>query len=297
MKAIELSDPKDITTIAECCYFHPDYLKNQSHHELIVYEGNSFLIPFTIKNNRAFSIDKCPFGSFFITQNSSKIAFGDFEKEVFDSLKKKGITEMFIRHPAEIYPDFVMSSELSKAGYNLLYNDINQHISLNNDWEDSLHKMQCRKLKSLAHEGFEFKAVPHSEVKLMHQFLTLCRQAQGLEINISLEKLKNLIQDLPQAYDFFGVFRDNKMSAACISVRVNDSIAYYYLAGTSPLFRSQSPMVLLISGMVDYYRSRGFKILDLGVSSFEGKPQPTLQLFKERMGGVQSLKPTFTKKF
>ncbi|MEM9897232.1 MAG: GNAT family N-acetyltransferase, partial [Bacteroidota bacterium] len=86
----------------------------------------------------------------------------------------------------------------------------------------------------------------------------------------------------------------DKISAACISVRVTSKIAYYFLPGTSPLFRSHSPMVLLIAGMVAYYKEQNLQFLDLGVSSIQGKPQETLRLFKQRMGAQECLKSTFT---
>ena len=194
-----------------------------------------------------------------------------------------------------IYSDFVDSSELTKVGYDLQYNDINQHIVLSGNWEDQIHDMQRRKLKALRQDGFEFQEIPHAELETIHKFLTVCRQAQGLQLNISLEKLLQLSSVLPNAYEVFGVHREGKLSAVCITVNVTTSTAYYYLAGTSPLFRSHSPMVLLIAGMVTHYHSKGYKIFDLGVSSYEGQPQETLRLFKERMGAHETKKPTLVK--
>ncbi|MEM7298951.1 MAG: GNAT family N-acetyltransferase, partial [Bacteroidota bacterium] len=119
--------------------------------------------------------------------------------------------------------------------------------------------------------------------------------AQGLQINISWSLLNTLAKKMPTTYECFGVFRGDKISAICIAVNFTNEVAYYYLPGTSPMFRNQSPMVLLIAGMVDYYRKKGFRYLDLGLSSVQGQAQETLRLFKERMGAEETDKPTFIK--
>jgi len=289
------SDPNELKTSAPIVYFSQAYLQSQSHSSLQLFNDESYFIPLSINKKKAISIERSPFGSFLDLSKDSSDYFHLFEKEVVTSLKVNEIEELLIKHPSSIYPHFLDKGLLSKVGYQLLYEDINQHIALDDEWQNRLHDMQSRKLKSLEKKGFEFKQISLSEIEVVHQFLTVCRQAQGLEINISLEKLKFLCENLPNTYDFFGTFRRNKLSAVCIAVRVTESIAYYYLAGTSPLFRSHSPMVLLIAGMVAFYRQLGFQYFDLGVSSFEGRPQETLRLFKERMGAIETKKPFLRK--
>ncbi|MEQ9007290.1 MAG: GNAT family N-acetyltransferase, partial [Ekhidna sp.] len=184
------------------------------------------------------------------------------------------------------------SQDLLKSGFSLSFRDVNQQIELTSDWEDRIHKMQQRKLQSLKADGFQFRKMKENELETAYKFLTVCRQAQGLQINISLEQLQTQNENLPSKLECFCVFRDEKISALCIAVNVTSDIAYYYLPATSPMFRNQSPMVLLIAGMVDYYREKDFKYLDLGVSSIQGKPQETLMKFKERMGAEVSDKLT-----
>ena len=131
------------------------------------------------------------------------------------------------------------------------------------------------------------------ELEMAHQFISACRQVQGLAINIEWNHLKNL-NDATNAYESFGVFREAKLSAVCITVKASDEVAYYYLPATSPTFRTESPMVMLIEGMADYYKNKGFQSFDMGVSSLLGKPQESLLLFKERMGALRSEKSTFS---
>ena len=279
-----------IPTNIPVAYYKKGYLVSQDHPSFRAYSGESMFIAFNIDNKNAISIPRSPFGSFFVEKNNENNLkeFWDF---ILNDLRQEGVKRVEIRNPASIYNSFPSQIDFEALGFQLLYQDLNQHIDLSSETE--IHQMQERKLKALKNEGFHFRKMNEDEFETAHKFLTVCRQAQGLQINISLEQLNTLAQNLPNTYDCFGVFREEKISALCFTVNVSEDIVYYYLPGTSPMFRNQSPMVMLLTGMIDYFKGKGYSYLDLGVSSFEGKVQETLKVFKERMGGVNSDKITY----
>lgn len=274
-------------------YFQKGYFQSQSYTQFLGYSNQDFFIPFDITGKNAISIPRSPFGSVFCRTVETEIS--SFTDSVCEDLKVRGLDTIEVHHPSSIYGGFVDDQSLVQNQFQVAYDDVNQHIELSSDWKDSIHQMQKRKLESLLTEGFQFRKMEESEFETAHKFLTICRQAQGLQVNIAWNQLNHLITALPCVYECFGVFRDEKISALCIAVNVTSEVAYYYLPATSPMFRSKSPMVLLLSGMVNYYHEKGFKYLDLGVSSFQGKEQETLKIFKERMGAVTSRKPTLIK--
>ncbi|MEQ8904742.1 GNAT family N-acetyltransferase [Ekhidna sp.] len=271
-------------------YYEKGYFDSHSYSNFHAFSEEHFFIAFDLINNEAISIPRSPFGSIFCKGAQKEAVY--FLGKIWQYLRSKGILKVIISHPAEFYSSFVPSQDLLKSGFSLSFRDVNQQIELTSDWEDRIHKMQQRKLQSLKADGFQFRKMKENELETAYKFLTVCRQAQGLQINISLEQLQTQNENLPSKLECFGVFRDEKISALCIAVNVTSDIAYYYLPATSPMFRNQSPMVLLIAGMVDYYREKDFKYLDLGVSSIQGKPQETLMKFKERMGAEVSDKLT-----
>ena len=291
----ENTDLNKSQTPVPVSYFDPNYLSLQEYDKLLTFENEGYLISFSLDQSIATSLPRAPFGSYMAKELNHSDSFLSFEKEATASLKIQEIEQLSIVHPSPIYKPFVDVGILKKVGYQVLYEDINQHIPLTEDWENTIHKMQSRKLKSLQEDGFEFKKMPNTELEKAHQFLSVCREVQGLKINISWEKLRKLSLEMPHTYECFGVFRDGKMSAVCIAVRVTADVVYYYLPGTSPFFKARSPMVLLIAGMVSYYRRVGFKYWDLGISSVHGKPQETLRIFKERMGAEETMKPSLVK--
>jgi len=270
-------------------YFSKEYLGSQGHQNLFIAESKFFLVPFSLENQTAKSISKSPFGSVLTSASHSMDDMIRFHGSIKKLLRSRGIEKIEIKHPAPIYDHYVKMDELQSLGYDIMFEDINQHINLNHSWENRIHTMQKRKLKTLTEAGFSFKVM--EDFKTLYRFIKVCREAQGLQINIEWDHLNSLINCLPHQYEAFSVERDGKLSAVCITVNVSKEVTYYYLPATSPLFRSQSPMVLLIAGMVNYYRSKGYKYLDLGVSSVKGKAQETLKDFKERMGGEVTKKP------
>lgn len=274
-------------------YFGQSYLASQNHNKLISYTDNNIQLTVVVSDDLAISIPKSPFGSFHSDRSISQNQFDSFIEIIKDDLKTRQINQLVIHHPSDIYSWFVKESLLKESGFEETYSDINQHIPLTHDWKENLHKMQVRKLQSLHENKFEFRKMKDSELEVAHQFISACRQVQGLTINIEWEHLKKL-NDETKAYESFGVFRDEKLSAVCITVKVSTDVAYYYLPATSPTFRTESPMVMLIEGMVDYYMNQGFKTFDMGVSSTLGKPQESLILFKERMGAVKTEKTTYS---
>ena len=274
-------------------YYSKSYLKSQQHDQFVCYESQNFFFPVSIVDSSAISIPRSPFGSFFSGKKSDQNAFSQFLDAVKKDLKSRNIKKLTIYHPPSIYAGFVSEKWLRHTGFKKDFSDINQHICLNSTWKEGIHKMQARKIEFLAQEGFEFRQIGAEKIDIVYQFILACRQVQGLNINISLALLQKL-SDTTQAYHLFGVFRENNMSSVCVSVKITDKIAYYYLPATSPTFKSHSPMVLLIAGMVGHYRSRGFEYLDMGMSSIRGQPQEGLKVFKERMGARETPKATWS---
>ena len=144
-------------------YLKKEYLMIQKHPDLLLFEDQHHFQAFSKKGKEAVSLNQSPFGSVFLKHASSQGAFSTFEKHVSDHLRAAGIHELIVRHPPSIYKGFVKQDWLKSCGFQVRYEDINQHIDLSEHWEDRLHKMQERKLKSLRDEGFTFAVMPSKD--------------------------------------------------------------------------------------------------------------------------------------
>lgn len=275
-------------------FFSNDYLGVHRHSAFRHFENDYSIFQCVLEGEVANSLPKSLFGSFYKKKSCDEEACNAFISNVIKQLKEDGSIELFVKHPSPIYKNFYSPDLLDAHGFKILFKEINQHIELSNQWEQSIHKMQKRKLNSLEKGGFAFEIIPMRQLSMVHKFISACRQVHGLEINITLDDLEELARRTGK-YDLFGVTREGKLSAACVSVRVNNEVAYYYLPATSPTFKNYSPMVMLVKGMVAYYHQKNFKYLDLGISSQEGRPQESLRTFKNRMGAKETYKPVYVK--
>lgn len=287
--------PKEITHNHDLLYYTKHYLTAQNHSHFQAFEDEMFFIAFNIEKEEAISIPASPFGSVLRKKDGQNAI--DFLQKMKESLRQLGVRKIVIKQAPSFYENQLDDTPFIDSGFEPAFVDVNHHIDLSKPWLESIHNMQERKLRSLKAAGFSFMEMKASDMETAYRFVEACRLTQGLQINISWELLQQLNSTLPGSYKCFAIVRDQKISALCICTHPTDTVAYYYLPATSPMFRSQSPMVLLIAGMVDYYKKAGFDYLDLGVSSVEGNVQKTLKTFKERMGGVESAKTTLLYNF
>ncbi|MCP4460187.1 MAG: GNAT family N-acetyltransferase [Cytophagales bacterium] len=273
----------------ENLFYTPTYLKIQAHEEVRVFKNEQFRVFFSINNGVATSLPRGLFGSFEILPEVTQADFSVFGRETIKELKNEAIYRIEVIHPSDIYEGFVTYDWLEDLGFSEIYSDTNHHIELS-DFE--IHEMEKRKLKKLSQAELVSKELMISQLPEVYDFLVKCRKEIGLKLNISLEKLTSLFQAFPDRYCIFGAHLEDQLVSAVITVQTAPEVVYYYLPGTAEKFKKESPMVGLVQHLVDHFKHE-VRYLDLGVSSIEGRPQEGLISFKERMGGVKSLKKTF----
>ena len=177
-------------------------------------------------------------------------------------------------------------------GFKEAFEDINQHLDLRGAWKP--HLMELRRIEKCEDAGFVCERLLPTRILIarVHSFIAQCRQENGLQINIDLAGLFHQVAQNPDHYDFFVVKHHEKIIAATITVRINDFIVYNYLPANLREYKSFSPMTLLLKNIFYAYQSKNFHLLDMGVSSIEGKKQEGLVNFKKAMGCESTLKPT-----
>jgi hypothetical protein len=261
-------------------YFDPKYLSIHTYSNLVHFQTEEFDCHFNVKKNIAKSIDFSPFGGISILSETDYAGFKHFFHHVIDKLKAIGTDKIVIIQPPFFYPNFLLSDWLIKCGFQIIGEEKLQYIDLQNSIQ--LHDMQKRKLKQSA--GFEIRKVELDEISEIHDFIAQCRKYNGLEINISKEKLLALFEAFPDNYEAFLLKINGKLASAVIMTRPTSKVCYYYLPATDAEFKSQSPMVHLLNHLTNHYQTLGFNFMDLGISSIDGNLQTSLADFKKRMG-------------
>ena len=203
-------------------------------------------------------------------------------------LKTENIQRCIIKQAPEFFHPASASLRKELTGSEFQINkEINHHIVL----EESLQKidpMQMRRIRKCQQAGFRFEKVKPDSAEAVHQFLSKCRQQQGIQINIDIRKFINLTNLLPNDFEMYSVRNSEGTTlAALVTIAINESVVYSYLPAFDRAFSEYSPLTYLF---YEYFQlaAKRFKVLDLGISSIHGKPQTSLIQFKQRMGGIPS---------
>ncbi len=260
-------------------YYAPQYLKIQNYDQIETFSASAYECHFSICNTVATSLTQSPFGGI-LSEKSDLPPLISFWKNVQRKLSLTNISQIEIIQPPDYYGGFVSTQALKELGFFENGYEWNQYVDLRS--AIAIHPMQKRHLNKK--KDFNIRLADPCETSDVHAFISKCRQAQGLKINISLEKLASLIAALPNHFDMHVVELNKKLVSAAIMVKATPSICYYYLPATDPKFKKMSPMVHLLVHLYDYYQKQGFAYMDLGLSSINKMPQSGLFEFKARMG-------------
>ena len=114
---------------------------------------------------------------------------------------------------------------------------------------------------------------------------------------MSYGALAEMFHHFPNEYQIFTVRDKEIIAALTVAIKINKNILYNFYPADSHQYKNFSPMVMLVKGLYEYCIENGFKLLDLGISTENSKPNYGLINFKKNIGADSSLKLTFRKKF
>ncbi len=260
------------------------------HHES--FNDSGFTVQFSIQGQVAMSQSKSPFGGILMKQPKTEREFASFWKECEKGLLSHGVRELHIIQPPSYYRQFVPISWLTNLGFSQEISERNQFVDLTRP--PVIHPMELRILRK---QRVTINTGDLKDLGLIHTFIAHCRKNQGLEVNISVEKLNSLFQAFPDRYFILNALENDTLVSTCIFCSPTADVIYYFLPATDPEHKEGSPMVPLLHWSYGYFQKLGFKIMDLGISSIKGQDQEGLVAFKERMGAQSTARVTLGKRF
>ncbi|MCH8317733.1 MAG: GNAT family N-acetyltransferase [Bacteroidetes bacterium] len=204
-------------------------------------------------------------------------------------------------------------------GYKIVNAELNQHIQISDlkfEILDLFHLSEKRRLKKCEKAGFTFQQeicsgrafcrdvacnvstkCPSITLKNVYEFVKKARKRQGHPLTMSYEALAEMFHHFPNEYQIFTVRDKENIAALTVTIKINKKILYNFYPADSHQYKNFSPMVMLVKGLYDHCVKNGFKLLDLGISTVNSKPNYGLINFKKNIGAENSLKLTFGKEF
>lgn len=190
-------------------------------------------------------------------------------------------------------------------GYKIISADLNQHLIISDlrfKISDLFHLSEKRRLKKCEQAGFKFHKVTFSgradtsnTIKEMYNFIKKARDRQRHPLTMNYETLVEMFHNFPNEYHIFTVRDKEKIAALTVAIKINENILYNFYPADSHHYKNFSPTVMLVKGLYDHCVENGFKLLDLGISTENSKPNFGLINFKKNLGAESSLKLTFRK--
>jgi hypothetical protein len=272
------------------------------HSFYILNEANKKIcgaIHFRIADRIAHSPYSAPFGSLEFNPTVPKQIINEFLQFVENQMMKHHVSSIMIKSYPEAYQKdnaLLLQACLLKLNYKIINNEIDSVIDVREKGVGHLfNRSHGRLLKKANQEGLYVKQIDLKDLKDVYYFIDQCRREKGYVLSMNFDQVKKTTDLLAEHFKIFGVYKENKLTAASITVRVNEGILYDFYHDHDSAFDDVSPIVTLVAGLYEYCFEHSIQLLDLGTSSLNGKPNAGLLEFKNRLGGRPTPKVTFSK--
>lgn len=217
-------------------------------------------------------------------------------EKVLSWSRSHGATTVIIRSfPDAYHPEgsALIAETLLKMSYNILYRDITQVIDVKRGDVPELDVDKKRRIRRAEAKGFQFRSLSLDWLEKSYALIVQSRVHKNYPITMTLGMLQEMFMLFPNEYMLFGVFDNDSLIAASVTIRVNPEVLYCFYIGDDLHYRSYSPVTFLVAGIYNFCKVHQFRVLDLGLSTDKGTLNRGLYNFKKTFGAFDSYKLTF----
>lgn len=247
-----------------------------------------------IENNQALSGHQASFGAVDFETELTVDRLKYFLVEVHQLLSDSAIASVGYRLPATIYPQAHLVLEvLTELGFKVVVAETNQHLVIREEkFSQIIRNNERKKLNQSSAANYMYKKLEFSELDAVYTLVSETRSRRGFPVTMSLTELRASFNVMPDQYVLFGLFDEETLIAASVSIMVTNDILYNFYHADKVEYRRRSPLVMLLDNIYQYCQLNKIKVLDLGISTNQGKLNEGLYKFKENLGCIDSKKLT-----
>ncbi len=242
---------------------------------------------------------RAPFGSFLFSDNLPPEVLYNFILFAEDELKKDFVSNIFIKLPPAVYfpgQHHVLMPVLLTLQYTIQQAEISSVIDVTEKpFTEIIDAWEKRKIRQAREAELVSRIVHTDNLEMVYEFIFSCRQQKGYSLSMTYPEVKALTEKFPDRIVLMGVFDQDNLVAAAITIRVTDQVLYNFYSDHQAGYDHLSPAVMLIESAYGYCQHHRLGLLDLGTSSLDSKLNFTLLDFKSRLGGKPSPKYQLSK--
>lgn len=174
--------------------------------------------------------------------------------------------------------------------------DLSYHYPLDqiDRFDERLDRSARQKLHKAASAGFRFEVLDPSDAEdaaRAYAVIEVNRRSHGYPLAMSLEQVRATAAVAGGMMMVLSI--DGTDVASVVAQRVNADVAQIVYWGDAPGFSDLRPMNLLPRYLFGYLARLGFRYADIGPAASGGVVDHGLASYKESIGCLPSLKPTF----
>jgi hypothetical protein len=164
--------------------------------------------------------------------------------------------------------------------------DLNYHLEIlpPDKYFKTLSKTNKKFINKLEILGAKFMKSDLSEIANIYDIIKENRTSKGFPTTMTFEALSELVEKFQSDIRLFSVSVNKETVASSVCIQVSSKYLYVFYWGQLPKYNKISPILFLAKGIVKYCYENGIKIMDLGTSSANSKPNIGLCDFKKRLG-------------
>lgn len=232
----------------------------------------------TIDEDAGFSPFRAPYGGIEAEESDGLAAFQD---HALDWCSKHGLRILRMRFAPENY------FEYHPEPVGAIIEETNQSITVS---ENHLSYSEVKRLRKCQRAGFTFRLQPVHKLAEAYELLRDSRLRKDYPVTMTYDELEAMFKSHPDHYYLYGISHQDRLIAAAVTIAVTSSIWYNFYHADHSEYLTYSPTVMLVEGIRQEARTHGCRLLDLGISSNEGKLNESLFRFKKNLGATTSIK-------
>jgi sulfur relay (sulfurtransferase) DsrC/TusE family protein len=193
------------------------------------------------------------------------------------------------------YQSEILQKVLSKLNFQVKFTEQNYEILITDKsfYETVLGSTAKQLLRTHAKKGYVFNQEYNLNFEFIHAFIARSRERKNRPMTMSLEQLTEHVQKFYKNFQLFSVTQADVMVATGITIKINDDILYTFYLADDENYLKDSPTTFLLSGIYEYGKQNGYKILDCGIATNKGVLNVGLARFKQSLGAKMSKKKTY----
>ncbi len=250
-----------------------------------------------IRNNILLSPFSAPFGGFhFKKENMYSDRIDAFMLFLKEYIRSNNYTEFRITLPPDIYHQTFNAkcvNSLNRAGFLSQIPEVTSWINLSSVGDTYKHTKSSNYYRQAQRNHLVFtQAFSESEKAEAYRLICENRAKFDRPIYMTLDDLKQM--EGLWTVDFFKVTTSGgEMLASAVFYRWGINMVYGVFWGDNEQGRPLRAMDFLLLNLWHFYKQKGFKYVDLGISTEDGIPNIGLLRFKETHEAVSSVRYRF----